>query len=91
VGRLSVVDGSRDAGQKLCRYLRRLPPAVCRTLDELSTEGLEDGALRRTARDGDGMPAVLLAEQARPKVSIGHAMDVLGSLLRQLVCMYVGR
>ena len=31
VGRLSVVDGSRDAGQKLCRYLRRLPPAVCRT------------------------------------------------------------
>ena len=33
------------------------------------------------------MPAVVIAEQARPRVSIGHAMSLVGSLVRQLVAL----
>ena len=31
------------------------------------------------------MPAVIIAEQARPRLSISHAMTMVGSLVRQLM------
>ena len=42
----------------------------------------DQSALASAAR---GMPAVVVAEQARPRLSIGHAMGVVGSLVKQLV------
>lgn len=38
-----------------------------------------------TVACASAIPAIVIAEQARPRLSIGHAMDVVGSLVRQLV------
>ena len=84
VRRLTVVDASREPVQRLQHFLRQLPTSVCRKVEALGVDGLPGDALRMMESDGS-LPAVLVVEQARPKVSIGHAMDVMGSLVRQLV------
>lgn len=97
IRRVSVVDASTAAGQRLGAYLRLLPPTMCRNLESLSIEGCPADALSvlshtppnasggRTPAATSWLPHVIVAEQARPRVSIGHAMDVVGSLVKQLV------
>ena len=61
--------------------------SVCKKLDTLSIEGCPPDALASLARSSEGgrIPAAIIAEQARPKISIGHAMDLVGALLKQVV------
>ena len=101
VRRLTVVDASRESGRRVSIMLRELPASVCRRLETLTIEGCPSDALTslnkpsatagvedgRAARSASALPLppVIVAEQARPRVSIGHAMDVVGSLVKQLV------
>lgn len=101
VSRISVVDGTKDSARRALLLLGGLPRCVCRKLDALTIEGCPDSALTSliewcgedcpagevagNRRMADGMPAVVIAEQARLRLSIGHAMCVVGSLVRQLV------
>ena len=89
VQRLHVVDGTKEPGKRALAVLHSLPRCLCKKL-ELELEGCPPGALAELDGPADDsatntMPAVVIAEQARLRLSIGHAMDVVGSLIRQLV------